>query len=348
MNENVTPKNNNFLQAAKNLPHDTIPVWLMRQAGRYMKEYRDVKEKVSFLELCKSPDLVTEVTMQPIQAFAFDAAIIFSDILIPCEALGMELFFSDNSGPQFKNPIRNSKDLERLSFFEPQTKTPFVFESIQKVNTALDNQIPLLGFAGAPFTLATYMVEGKTSKQFIEIKKFLYQYPDTAKKLLTLLSDTIARYLRAQIEAGVHAIQLFDSWGGILAADEFEQYSLPYIQNIFSSLKDIDVPKILYVNNSHHLLSLQKNSGATVISLDWRSPIDEAIKILGDNLPVQGNLDPSILYADKYYIKMKTLQILDAVKNRNGFIFNLGHGVLKTTPVENVKYLVELLHAYKP
>lgn len=322
---------------------DRPPVWLMRQAGRYMPEYRAIREKVGFLDLCKSPDLAAEVSLQPYHAFGMDGVIMFSDILIPPEAMGMEVVFGDG-GPSFPNPIQNAADVDRLIIPDPVEKTGFVMEILRKLRAELASSpdTALIGFAGSPWTLATYMIEGGGSRHFAKIKGMMYEAPDVLHRLLGKLAETVTLYLNAQIEAGAQVVQLFDTWGGILSEEEYRRFILPYHQQIISSLNREQAPVILYVNNSRGLLPLMAEAGPDVISVDPLTSISSARDIVGSRFALQGNLDSTALFAPPEVLKpMVQSQIREG--GNQGYIFNLGHGILPPTPVENVRLLVNLV-----
>jgi uroporphyrinogen decarboxylase len=338
-----SPKSPRLVRACRKEKLDRPPVWLMRQAGRYMPEYRAIREKVGFLELCKSPDMAAEVSLQPYHAFGMDGVIMFSDILVPPEAMGMEVVFGD-AGPTFPNPLQNTADIDRLIVPDPVEKTGFVMELLRKLKTELSNspETALIGFAGAPWTLATYMVEGGGSKHFAKIKGLMYESPEALHRLLGKLSETISLYLNAQIEAGAQVVQLFDTWGGILSAEEYRRFILPYHRQIIDSLQRDQAPVILYVNNSRGLLPLMAEAGPDVISVDPLSSISEARNILGSRFALQGNLDPVALFAQPETLKPMVQSLLLEGGNQ-GYVFNLGHGILPPTPVENVRLLVDLV-----
>ncbi len=337
---NTTPR---LIKACRKEVLDRPPVWLMRQAGRYMPEYRAVREKLSFLELCKTPDAAVEVTMQPINAFGMDAAIIFSDILIPPEAMGMEVVFGDG-GPQFPNPLRSAADVDRLIIPDPVEKTGFVMEIIRRMRQELASHPDkaLVGFAGSPWTLATYMIEGGGSKHFAKIKGMMYESPDVLHRLLGKLAETVTLYLNAQIEAGAQAVQLFDTWGGILNEADYRRFILPYHQQIIRNLKRDETPVILYVNNSRGILPLMAEADPDVISIDPLTSISAARQIVGSRFALQGNLDPIALF-NSPEVLTPLVQSLIAEGGNQGYIFNLGHGILPPTPVENVRLLVDLV-----
>ena len=326
------------------------PVWLMRQAGRYMPEYRSVRERVGFLELCHSPELAAEVSLQPYRAFGMDGVIMFSDILIPPEAMGMEVVFGDG-GPSFPNPLRSAADIDRLIVPDPVKKTGFVMEILHTLRRELaaDPQTTLIGFAGAPWTLATYMIEGGGSKHFAHIKGLMREEPAVLHRLLGKLSDTVALYLSAQIEAGAQVVQLFDTWGGILSEAEYREFVLPYHQRIIEQVKNPTAPLILYVNNSRGLLPLMAEAEPDVIGVDPTTSLTHARQLTGDRFALQGNLDPVALFNSPEVLKHQVETLL-AEGGKRGFIFNLGHGILPPTPVDNVRLLVDTVKAsaHKP
>jgi uroporphyrinogen decarboxylase len=319
---------------------DRPPVWLMRQAGRYMAEYRAIREKVGFLELCKNPELAAEVSLQPYHTFGMDAVILFSDILVPPEAMGMEVVFGDG-GPTFPNPIRSAADIDRLIIPDPNEKTGFVPDLIRVLRRELahDSETTLIGFAGAPWTLAAYMIEGGGSRHFAKLKGLMYENPALLDRLLGKLAETVALYLNAQIDAGAQVVQLFDTWAGILSAEEYRRFVLPSHQAIISRLKRDKAPVILYVNNSRGLLPMMKEAGPDVISVDSLTSLTEARAILGSDVVLQGNLDPVLLLGDAQALDTGVQRILAEGGDHN-FIFNLGHGILPPTPIENVRLLV--------
>ncbi len=336
-------RNDRFLKACKKEPVDCTPIWMMRQAGRYLPEYREIRSKYSFIEMCKTPELVVEVTLQPIRRFELDAAIIFADILLPLEHMGIDFEFTKDDGPQIKNPVRTKKEVEKMRSFDVEEKMDYLLESIKLVRKELDKKVPLIGFSGAPFTLASYIIEGGGSRNYIYTKTMMYTEPDTWHLLMEKLVDMIVQYLNAQIKAGVQAIQIFDSWVGCLSPSDYKEFILPHQKRLIESL-DKSVPCIHFAFGASHLLKYVKEAGGDVIGLDWRIDIDEAWKILNYEPAVQGNLDPAALYGSKDYIKKRVTDILNRAENRNGHIFNLGHGILPTVPIENAKYLIDLVH----
>lgn len=337
-------QNDLFLRSARKEPVNQTPVWIMRQAGRYMKEYRALRERVDFLTLCKTPELAAEATLLPIDILGVDAAILFSDILIPVEAMGIEVVFSEKRGPVFPTPVQTESQVSALRIPDPEEQTPFVMEAIRLVRRDLKDRVPLIGFAGSPYTLATYIIEGETSRNFNQIKRWMYQSPDLLHTLLKKLTRTVSDYLRAQVRAGVHAVQLFDTWAGMLAPDEYSEFALPYTRQIFQDLKrdaGFAGPVILYVNGGGTLLERMVESGADVIGLDWRIDIQDARRRVGKDVALQGNLDPCVLYASPEVIRQQVRKVLQRFGNGSGHIFNLGHGILPDTPVENARALVE-------
>ncbi|MFO7157057.1 MAG: uroporphyrinogen decarboxylase [Pseudomonadota bacterium] len=339
-------RENRFLKACRGEEVDTTPVWLMRQAGRYLPQYMEIRRRTTFLGLCKTPELAAEVTVQPVDYLGVDAAILFSDILIPLEAMGMRLEFAPDEGPVFPEPIRSAQDVDRLEPFDPTERTPFTLEAIRLTVRALDGKVPLIGFAGAPFTLAAYMVEGRGSKSWMQLKRLMAQERGLAHALFDKLADTISDYLAAQVEAGCRALQIFDSWGGELDAEDFRRWSLPYLQRIVSDLKSQHphVPVIYFGTCMSHLLDLLPETGADVIGLDWRIDLGEARKRLGPEVAVQGNLDPAALFLSKQEISARVQKILERNAGRPGHIFNLGHGVYPLTDPEHARHLVAEVH----
>jgi uroporphyrinogen decarboxylase len=317
---------------------------MMRQAGRYLPEYREIRAKVSFLELCKKPDLAAEVTIQPIRRFGFDAAILFSDLLVPLEAMGLEVVFTEQ-GPTLPAPVRTPADLDRLSVFDPAQGTPYVLETIKLVRAEL-GETPLIGFAGAPFTTATYAIEGKTSKRFIETKAFLYRQPAAAARLLAVIGAATERYLLAQVAAGAQAIQIFDSWLGVVSPAEWEEFVLPPTRALVQAVRATGVPVIYFPNGATTILDRIAAVGADVYGVDWRLPLDEArARLAKGGAPraaVQGNLDPALLLGPVERIKAQAAEVIRRGAG-GGHIFNLGHGIFPETPLESVEALVSVV-----
>ncbi len=339
--------NSRFLRACRRQPTDATPIWLMRQAGRYMSEYRTLREKYTILEIIKTPELACEVTLQPINAFDLDAAIIFADILPPLEGMGLELDFIKGEGPTIYNPIRTAADIDRLRVLPPEETLGFTLEAIKLAQRELDGRgIPLIGFSGAPFTLASYAIEGGGSRNRIEVKTMMMSQPDLWHNLMTKLSDVAGHYLLAQAQAGAHVLQLFDSWVGELSPFDYEHSVLPYSRRAIEIASTGGVPIIHFGTNTSGMLPLIKAAGGDVIGVDWRIDLAKAWEILGDGVSVQGNLDPVALFADWDALQARTRHILDSVAGKPGHIFNLGHGILPGTPIDNVRRLVDFVHEY--
>lgn len=338
--------NDTFLKACRGEKVEYTPVWLMRQAGRYMKEYQEVRAKVDFLTLCKTPELAAKVTLQPVDILGVDAAILFSDILIPVEAMGMHLEFSDKKGPVLGEPVRNKSGVDRLIIPDTEDSMPFVLETIRILRRELADRVPLIGFSGAPYTLATYIIEGGSSKNFVNTKRMMYQNPGLFDGLLEKITATVIDYLSAQIKAGAQAVQIFDSWGGNLSPYDYEEVIFPHVKKIIKTLKKFGVPIIFFVNDCAGLLEIVKKSGADVVGIDWRVDMGRAVKTLGKKVSVQGNLDPCVLFGTKEYIEERVREILYKGESARGHIFNLGHGILPETPVENAIAMVEAVHRF--
>lgn len=338
--------NDVFLRACRGEEVEYTPVWLMRQAGRYLPEYQAVRSQVDFLTLCKNPELAAKVTLQPVDILGVDAAILFSDILIPLEAMGMRLEFTDKEGPVLSEPVRNKAAVERLLIPDPEEDMPFVFDTIKLLRQELAHKVPLIGFSGAPFTLATYMIEGGTSKNFLHTKKLMFQYDIVFSYLMEKLTDTVISYLSAQVRAGAQAVQLFDTWAGILTPVDYRQFVFPYVKKAISELKKEGVPVIYFVNDCAGILHEIKKLNADVTGIDWRIDMSDAIKKLGKKSVIQGNLDPCALFLPKETLEDRVKDILWKGEFARGHIFNLGHGILPQTPVESVIAMVEAVHTY--
>ena len=337
----MTKLNNDlFLRACRREPVERTPIWIMRQAGRYLPEYRAVREKVDFLTLCKTPDLAAEVTIQPVDIIGVDAAIIFSDILVIPEAMGMKLEMHEGKGPIFHNPIRTENDANALAEIDPFKDLSYVLDAVSLTKRELNGRVPLIGFSGSPWTLFTYMVEGRGSKNFSNVKKLIYNNPRLAHKVLGKLADAVSLYLSAKIEAGADAVQIFDTWGGVLSQNDFEEFSLKYVQMIISNIKRKNEPVIFFPKGVHYKLKKLSKCGADVIGLDWTMDIGKVRKRIGDKIALQGNLDPAFLYANEEKIKEGVIRILDSFGEGSGHIFNLGHGILPDVEPEKAKYLV--------
>ena len=331
-----------FLKACRGEAVERTPIWIMRQAGRYLPEYREIRSKVDFLTLCKTPELATKVTLQPIDRFGMDAAILFSDILVPAEALGLKFDF--NPGPVLERPLRTAADIEALQIAAPEETVPFVFDTIRMLRNELADRVPLIGFAAAPLTLSVYLVEGQGSKNFDQIKRLLYGAPTAAHALLDKVADLTVRYLKAQVEAGAQALQLFDTWAGLFDRSCYREFGLRHARRVLDELRPSGVPLIYFALNSNHLLDELRECGADVVGADWRLPLDEISERLGQRFPLQGNLDPCVLLTSPEVVDQRARQIVQRARELPGHIFNLGHGVLPPTPVENVEALVRAVH----
>ncbi len=332
-----------LLRAARREPTDFTPVWLMRQAGRYMPEYRALRERYGFLELCKNSDAAATVTVQPVDRLGVDAAILFADILLVVEPMGVGLEFGKGEGPVIRRPVRCLDDVRKLRPVEPLEATPFVFETVRTVRRALDGRVPLIGFAGAPFTVASYLVEGGASRDYLHTKRLMYGDPAAWSALMDVLVDLTAKYVNGQIAAGAQAVQLFDSWIGTLSPDDYRDFVLPHSRALIRRLTP-GAPVIHFGTGTAALLPLMKEAGGDVLGLDWRVNLDEAWARLGPDVAVQGNLDPAALLAGPEHFRARVRAILDRAGRRPGHIFNLGHGVVQQTPVDHVVALVDIVH----
>ena len=335
-----------YIEACWRRPVPHTPIWIMRQAGRYMPQYQAVRGEVDFLTLCKTPELATKVTLLPIDLINADAAILFSDILIPLEPMGIPVAFEDKVGPVL-GAVRDEKEIRALRAIEPEEDVPFVLEAIRMIRSELEGRVPLIGFSGAPFTLATYGVEGGTTKSFHHIKGLVYSRPELADELMDKLADVVASYLNAQIAAGAQAVQIFDTWGGILADSEYVRFALNPTKKVISKLNRKGIPVIYYLNNGSYLSHHMEELDVDVIGIDWRQDISQARKSFGQSKAVQGNLDPTVLFASPDQIRKRAHRLMDEAGPEPGHIFNLGHGILPQTPMENAIALVEAVHEYK-
>jgi len=339
-----TTKNSVFMKACRLEETDYTPIWLMRQAGRYMREYREIRSKISFLELCKTPELAAEVTLSAVDRLGVDAAIIFADILLIVEPLGVGLEFSKGEGPRIKRPVRSGKAVDRINDFDPES-LQYVYDALKITRRALDPKKALIGFAGAPFTVASYMIEGGGSRTYENTKGLMYKDPGAWHTMMEKLSTATASYLNNQIKAGADAVQLFDSWVGCLSRDDYKEFVLPHMKKLISEIHK-DTPVIHFGTGTGALLDLIKESGSQVIGLDWRVDLAKAWRQIGYDKAVQGNLDPVLLFSTPSEIRRRTKKIMDKAKGRPGFIFNLGHGILPKTPVDNVLALIDFVHEY--
>ena len=335
-----------FLRACRRQPVDRTPVWFMRQAGRYMPEYRAIRARHTLLEICAQPELAAEVTLQPVRALGVDAAILFADILLPLTPLGLDLEFAAGEGPVIHNPVRSAADVAALRPVDVPASLGHILEAVRLVRRELDGHTPLIGFAGAPFTLASYLLEGGSSRNYLNTKRLMVGDSQTWHRLMEKLAQVIADYLNAQVAAGAQAVQLFDSWVGALSPADYAEYVLPHSQRVLRAVSAAGVPVIHFGAGTATLLPLMQAAGGDVIGLDWRTPLDWGWDQLGPQSAVQGNLDPVALFAPRPELERRVRAILDQAAGRPGHIFNLGHGILPETPVENVKAVVEMVHEY--
>ena len=332
-----------LLRAARRQPTSFTPVWLMRQAGRYLPEYRAVRERFGFLELCRNPEAAAEVTLQPVERLGVDAAILFADILLLVEPLGVGLEFAKGEGPVIHRPVRSPAAVQALRPIDVDGAVPFVFETVRTVTRALGGRVPLIGFAGAPFTVASYLVEGGPSRDYLHTKRLMYESPEAWRRLMEILVEATARYLNGQIAAGADAVQLFDSWVGVLSPDDYRVFVLPHVRALVAALAP-GTPVIHFGTGTAALLPLMRQAGGDVIGLDWRVDLDAGWSAVGHDVAVQGNLDPAVLLAPPPVIRERVKTILDHAAGRPGHIFNLGHGVHQETPVDHVRAMVEMVH----
>lgn len=335
-----------FLRACWRLPVDATPVWFMRQAGRYLPEYRAIRDKLSLLEIVERPEVAAEVTLQPVLRLGVDAAILFADILLPLVPMGLKLDYVKGEGPLISNPVHTPEQVDALRDWNPRADLGHVLESIRILRRELPATVPLIGFAGAPFTVASYMVEGGPSKDYRKVKGFMYCQPDAWGMMMQKLAAETSAYLAAQIEAGAQAVQLFDSWVGALSPADYERFVLPYSRQVLQAVTALGVPAIHFGTNTASLLNAMESAGGTVMGLDWRVPLDRGRALLGPEWALQGNLDPVVLFAPRQELEAQVRRVLDAAGNSHGHIFNLGHGVLTHTPVENLRAVVEMVHTW--
>jgi uroporphyrinogen decarboxylase len=333
--------NDLFLRACKREQVERTPVWMMRQAGRYLPEYRAVRAKTDFLTMCKTPELASEVTVQPVDIIGVDAAIIFSDILVIPEAMGMKLEMLEAKGPQFPNPIRTREDIDALRIPNPETSLRFVMQALEMTKRLLHQRVPLIGFSGSPFTLAAYMIEGSGSKEWKHTKQMLLNQPAMFKALLTKLEESVRLYLEAQLAAGADAVQIFDTWGGVLTPDHYKMFSLDFIHNIVSKLHRNGQPVIVFSKGANQSLNDIADIGADVVGLDWTVDMHNARELIGERVALQGNLDPAVLYASPDVIRHEVRAILRKFGKGSGHVFNLGHGIAPDVPVDHAKVMVE-------
>jgi uroporphyrinogen decarboxylase len=344
------PKNDTFLRALLREPTPYTPIWIMRQAGRYLPEYNQTRARAgSFLGLCKNPDFATEVTLQPLARFPLDAAILFSDILTIPDAMGLGLRFAEGEGPSFERPLREEWEIRNLVVPDPDDHLRYVLDAVAQIRKALDNEVPLIGFSGSPFTLACYMIEGRGGTEFVETKRMLYQRPDLLHHILDVNARAVSAYLNAQIEAGAQAVMIFDTWGGVLSGEAFHEFSLRYIEQICTRLKrehaGARVPRIVFSKGGGQWLESLAQSGADALGLDWTVDIGKARARVGDRVALQGNLDPAVLFSSPEVIRREAGKILATYGHGSGHVFNLGHGISQFTPPEHVAALVEAVHS---
>ncbi|HXG89262.1 MAG TPA: uroporphyrinogen decarboxylase [Vicinamibacterales bacterium] len=333
-----------FLRACRRQPVDKTPVWFMRQAGRYMAEYRALRQNYTLLQLCRAPELATQVTLQPVQRIEVDAAILFSDLLLPLEPMGIPFDFVKGEGPSIERPIRSAADVDAVRSTEPRETLAYTLDAIRMVQHELAGRVPLIGFAGAPFTLASYAIEGGPSKDFARTKSLMYGDPATWHRFADRLATVVGDYLVAQIEAGVDAVQVFDSWVGALNENDYREFALPHTQKIFAAIGG-RVPTIHFGVSTGSILQVMREAGGDVIGADWRIPLDDAWTRIGPDRGIQGNLDPTLLLGPRERLLAGARQVLDRAAGRPGHIFNLGHGILPSTPLENVQALARFVHA---
>jgi uroporphyrinogen decarboxylase len=336
--------NDRFLRACRREPVDTTPVWFMRQAGRYMSDYRVLRQRYTLLEICANPELAVAVTLQPIDVIDVDAAILFSDLLIPFTPMGLHFDFVKGEGPSIESPIRSAADLSRLRTFEPRHALKHVLETIRLLRKELEGRVPLIGFGGAPFTLAAYAIEGGPSSSYARTKAFMYAQPEAWHRLCGYFATMMTDYLHAQVEAGVQALQIFDSWVGALGRSDYREFALPHTKHVFDALRDTGVPLIHFGVGTTAILRDMAEAGGDVIGLDWRQPLDEGWTMVGADRGIQGNLDPTLLLAPTERLFNATDDVLRRAEGRRGHIFNLGHGILPNTPLEHVQALAKHVH----
>ena len=344
-------KNDRLIRALLRKPVDKTPIWIMRQAGRYLPEYRATRKKAGdFLTLCKTPELACEVTLQPLDRFELDAAILFSDILTIPDAMGLGLQFKEGDGPSFSDPIQSRSDIDKLGIPDPYDELRYVVDAVSLIRHELGGRVPLIGFSGSPWTLATYMVEGGSSKEFSKVKGMLYDQPQDMQKLLDILSDSVAVYLNAQIEAGAQAVMIFDTWGGALTPEDYRRYSLGAMVRIVEQLQrnhnGETVPVTLFSKGANHSLTQLAESGANAVGLDWTVNIAQASQLTHNKVALQGNLDPAVLYSSIESVQSHAQKILDDYADNTGHVFNLGHGIHPAIDPEKVKALVDFVHSY--
>ena len=338
--------NDRFLKACRREPVDRTPVWFMRQAGRYMEEYQRVRKNHGILDICKIPELAAEVTLQPVERFPLDAAIIFADILLPLESMGLDLAFREKEGPVIGNPVRHEDDVKRLRTVD-EDAFRFSSDAVRVTQKLLRGRVPLIGFAGAPFTLASYAIEGGGTRNYLTTKQMMFRRPDQWHALLNKLADVVTVYLQNQIRAGAQAVQLFDSWVGCLSPGDYRDYALPHVKSIINRVRPEGIPIIYFGTGTSTLLPLMRSAGSDVLGLDWHVELDEAWARIGYDVAVQGNLDPVALFGPLPELERRINDILKRAGQRAGHVFNLGHGILPETPVDHVAAAIEFVHNYR-
>ncbi len=342
-------KNDRFLRALLREPVDVTPVWMMRQAGRYLPEYRATRARAgSFMDLCKSPELACEVTLQPLERFPLDAAILFSDILTIPDAMGLGLYFAEGEGPRFEHPVRSAADIDKLGVPDPEQELKYVMDAVRTIRRELHGRVPLIGFSGSPWTLSTYMVEGSSSKEYASVKGMLFDRPDLMHKLLDTLARTVTLYLNAQIAAGAQAVMIFDTWGGILTPRDYREFSLCYMEQIVAGLtREADgrrVPVVLFTKGGGGWLEVMADTGCDALGVDWTLDLADARRRVGDRVALQGNMDPTVLYASPERIRQEVVTILESYGKGSGHVFNLGHGIHQHVDPERAAAFIEAVH----
>ncbi len=342
-------KNDRFLRALLREPVDVTPVWMMRQAGRYLPEYRASRARAgSFMDLCKSPELACEVTLQPLERFPLDAAILFSDILTIPDAMGLGLYFAEGEGPRFEHPVRSAADIDKLGVPDPEQELKYVMDAVRTIRRELHGRVPLIGFSGSPWTLSTYMVEGSSSKEYANVKGMLFDRPDLMHKLLDTLARSVTSYLNAQIAAGAQAVMIFDTWGGILTPRDYREFSLRYMEQIVAGLtREADgrrVPVVLFTKGGGGWLEIMADTGCDALGVDWTLDLADARRRVGDRVALQGNMDPTVLYASPERIRQEVVTILESYGKGSGHVFNLGHGIHQHVEPEHAAAFIEAVH----
>jgi len=344
-------KNDRFLKALLRQPVDKTPVWMMRQAGRYLPEYKATRKKAgSFMDLCMNPELACEVTIQPLDRYALDAAILFSDILTIPDAMGLGLYFAEGEGPKFKNPLRTAADVDKIGVPDPNQELKYVMDAVGVIRRELNGRVPLIGFSGSPWTLATYMVEGSSTKEFGKVKGMMFDQPQTMHKLLDTLAKSVISYLNAQIEAGAQAVMVFDTWGGVLSPRDYKEFSLRYMQKIVDGINrnhnGETIPVTLFSKGAGQWLDIMAETGCDALGVDWTMDLSDARKMVNDKVALQGNMDPCILYSSPQRIQEEVKTVLASFGQGNGHVFNLGHGIHQHIDPENVSVFIDSVHEF--